>query len=66
MRIARLLSGNPEVTRREVVADAAPKEEGGRLAQLEAEVTLVRSQLESALERLGRLEETLGGGESAE
>ena len=66
-RYAHTLSGVPEVTRREVASVpvlapvGAPAEDAGRLAQLEEQVTALRSQLESALGRLARLEEALGG-----
>jgi uncharacterized protein YceH (UPF0502 family) len=62
-RYAHTLSGIPEVTRREVAFApvGAPAENTGRLAQLEEQVTALRSQLESALSRLARLEEALGG-----
>jgi uncharacterized protein YceH (UPF0502 family) len=66
-RYAHTLSGVPEVTRREVAfvpvlaPVGAPAEDAGRLAQLEEQVTALRSQLESALGRLARLEEALGG-----
>jgi uncharacterized protein YceH (UPF0502 family) len=66
-RYAHTLSGVPEVTRREVASVpvlapvGAPAENAGRLAQLEEQVTALRSQLESALGRLARLEEALGG-----
>jgi uncharacterized protein YceH (UPF0502 family) len=66
-RYAHTLSGVPEVTRREVASVpvlapvGAPVENAGRLAQLEEQVTALRSQLESALSRLARLEEALGG-----
>jgi uncharacterized protein YceH (UPF0502 family) len=66
-RYAHTLAGVPEVTRREVAfvpvlaPVGAPAEDAGRLAQLEEQVTALRSQLESALGRLARLEEALGG-----
>jgi uncharacterized protein YceH (UPF0502 family) len=65
-RYAHLLSGIPEATRREAVAAAAPVEDAGRIAQLEAEVAALRGQLDSALQRLDRIEEALGVGPSAE
>jgi uncharacterized protein len=60
-RYAHLLSGVPEITRREAVSAPVPAEDTGRLAQLEEEVAALRSQLDSALQRLARLEEALGG-----
>jgi uncharacterized protein len=65
-RYAHLLSGIPEVTRREAVAAGAPVEDAGRMAQLEAEVAALRGQLDSTLQRLDRIEEALGVGPSAE
>jgi uncharacterized protein YceH (UPF0502 family) len=60
-RYAHTLAGTPEVPRREAVPASAPAENTSRLAQLEEEVATLRSQLDSALQRLGRLEEALGG-----
>jgi uncharacterized protein len=65
-RYAHLLSGMPEVTRREIIPAPAPVEDTGRLAQLEEEVAALRSQLASALQRLARLEEALGVGPPTE
>jgi uncharacterized protein YceH (UPF0502 family) len=60
-RYAHTLAGTPEVTRREAVPASAPGESTSRLTQLEEEVATLRSQLDSALQRLARLEEALGG-----
>ena len=65
-RYAHVLSGVPEVTRREAPTAVAPSEDSDRVAQLEAEVAALRGQLDSALLRLARLEEALGVGPSAE
>jgi uncharacterized protein YceH (UPF0502 family) len=62
-RYAHTLSGVPEINRREVVPVpvSAPPESTSRIAQLEADVANLRSRLDSALERLDRLEHALGG-----
>jgi uncharacterized protein len=65
-RYAHLLSGVPEVTRREAAAAPAPVvEDTSRIPRLEGEIAALRAQLESALQRLARLEEALGVDPSA-
>jgi uncharacterized protein len=65
-RYAHLLSGVPEVTRRDPVPPPAPAEDMSRLAQLEEEFAALHAQLASALQRLARLEEALGVGPASE
>jgi uncharacterized protein len=65
-RYAHVLSGVPEVTRREIVPAPTPVEDDSRVAQLEELVSALRSQLESALQRLARLEDALRAGPSSE
>jgi hypothetical protein len=68
-RYAHLLSGTPEITRRETAFVPTPvpsKDDDGRLTKLEEEVATLRSELASTLERLARLEEALGGSPSVE
>jgi uncharacterized protein YceH (UPF0502 family) len=64
-RYAHLLSGIPEVARREAAPLSRPAIDTDRVAVLEAEVASLRAALEAALERVSRLEESLGiaGGE---
>lgn len=55
-RFAHLLSGAPIATLQESVAGAAVTERADRVSQLEAEVGALRALLESAIERLKKLE----------